>query len=105
MKVYQLLLSLAPLHIANVSCVNVLEFPAEGMDFMALNLTTDFDGDSVECLGVNITILEDEIFEDSEAFIVLAEYVNSSNVTVHTSAIVTILDNDSESKVDFKSFT
>ena len=65
---------------------------------MVLNLTTDFD-DSVECLEVNVTILDDAIFEDSEMFIIMAGYVNSSNVAVHTSATITILDDDSESNL------
>lgn len=63
---------------------------------MVLNLTTDLE-DSVECLKVNVTILDDAIFEDSEMFIIMAGYVNSSNVTVRTSATITILDDESES--------
>lgn len=69
-----------------------------------LAIAVDFN-DSDECLMVNITILKDKVFEDSETFTVVAGYVTSSNVTVRTLSTITILDDDSESKLNTASFT
>lgn len=63
---------------------------------MVLNLTTELEDSVSKCLEVNVTILDDAIFEDNETFIIMAEYVNSSNVTVHTSATINIIDDDCE---------
>lgn len=73
-------------------------FSAEDIDFLVLNETIDVDASS-DCIEVNITVVDDMIFEDNETFIVIAKFVDASLNAVATefSSAVTILDDESKS--------
>ena len=69
----------------------------EGIDFVGLNETLLL---TKQCFLVNITILDDMVFEANETFIITASYNTSDGTTENTTSVkITILDDDSKSKL------
>ena len=73
------------------SIFELMHFTEEGVDFVPLNQTFNLNV-SDGCLQVDITIMDDSIFENDETFIIVAAY---GDVTApNASARITVLDDE-----------
>lgn len=89
--------------IQNVSCIILSIYTGIGIDFKAeQNDTLELTGEM--CGLVNITIMNDTIYETNETFIIIATTYGSdslNSIENRSSAIttVTVVDDDSKSKL------
>ena len=74
-------------------------------DFSPSQFTLTFEAGQSQCQCVQIPILEDSIYENSEMFHVILENITSDVTVVLGNSAVIILDNDRKQRCSYKLFS